>query len=180
MYLFFFLVISTSNEVLGLFTVFVITLSIACVCVCECTFHVSFFVYACVIGSTWDIRHTRNGPFPRVPSRSARLALAPQLLARSADEEKVWGDEADNEGTILLSRQIVCSGLSEVPASSTKLHAPSASGLGTSAGERKVFLPGVQVSALLPRADMLTLNVNILQNDYLFCLCVCFSFPLWL
>lgn len=113
------------------------------------------FAYACAICSDWDTRHTRNGLFPRVPSSSARLALAPQLSARSADEEKVWGDEADNEGTILLSRQIVCSGLSEVPASSTKLHAPSASGLGTSARERKVFLPSVQLSALLLRAAML-------------------------
>lgn len=90
-----------------------------------------------------------------MPSSSARLALAPQLSAHSADEEKVWGDEADNEGTILLSRQIVCSGLSEVPASSTKLYAPSASGLGTSARERKVFLPSVELSALLLRAAML-------------------------
>lgn len=112
-----------------------------------------FFAYACVICSTWDIRHTRNGPFPRVLRSSARLALAPQLSARSADEEKVWGDEADNEGTILLSRQIVCSGLSEVPASSTKLHAPSASGLGTSAGESKVFLPGVQLSTLFAQSS---------------------------
>ncbi|CAM4612900.1 unnamed protein product [Leuciscus chuanchicus] len=96
---------------------------------------------------TWDTKHTRNGPFPRVPSSSARLALAPQLSAHSADEEKVWGDEADNEGTILLSRQIVCSGLSEVPASSTKLHAPSASGLGTSARERKSKLSPESLAA---------------------------------
>lgn len=145
-----------------------------CTCwpVCVCAFErnnfaCEFFAHACAICSTWDTKHTRNGPFPRVPSSSARLALAPQLSARSADEEKVWGDEVDNEGTILLSRQIVCSGLSEVPASSTKLHAPSASGLGTSARERKVFLPSVQLSALLLRA------VNILPNDSLFCRCAC-------
>lgn len=138
------------------------------------TLHASFFAYASVICSTWDIRHSRNGLFPRVPRSSARLALAPQLSARSADEEKVWGDEADNEGTILLSRQIVCSGLSEVPASSTKLHAPSASGLGTSAGERKVFFyPACNFPHSLPRAAMLTLNDNVLPNDCVFCRCAC-------
>ncbi|KAL7863064.1 hypothetical protein SRHO_G00120480 [Serrasalmus rhombeus] len=51
-----------------------------------------------------------GAPVPRVLSGSACPALAPQLSARPADDAKVWGERADNEGTILLSRQIVCSG----------------------------------------------------------------------
>lgn len=60
------------------------------------------------------------------------------------------------------------------PASSTKLHAPSASGLGTSAGRGRYFYPACNFPHSLPRAAMLTLNDNILPNDCILQMRTCF------
>lgn len=62
-------------------------------------------VTLCVHG--WSIAPGTAGTVGRVPAStvlcgSACLALAPQLSTHAADDAKVWGERADNEGTHLV------------------------------------------------------------------------------
>lgn len=83
----------------------------------QCTLTTSIYLYGwgalcesvtrwkCVHG--WSVAPGTAGTVGRVPASrvlcgSARLALAPQLSAHAADDAKVWGERADNEGTHLV------------------------------------------------------------------------------